>query len=218
MGNWRTALRLTALGVAALALVIFVAPPVTVAAQDEQDDEAYDDDAYGDEAYDDEAYDDEEGGGDPLNQESDFQEDESTEAAHESVRFDLHAGFTYYLAAGLGLRLDLPVVPEGLIVGTDEDVRIGLGVEAFWFFDEPGGIAIWPLLAFQWNFYLNERWSIFPELGGILMFMDKDERGKFWKTFIAPLAGFGVRYHFNEHNALLFRLNWPAGLQIGLTF
>jgi hypothetical protein len=192
---------------AVLALATAVAAPVTAMAQDGQDDEAYDDEAYDDEAYDDESYEGEgdegEGGlgGDPLNRESDFQEDESAEAAHDSVRFDLHAGFTYYLAVGLGLRVDLPVVPEGLLDGTDEDIRIGLGVEAFWFFGDPGGIAIWPLLAFQWNFYLNDRWSIFPELGGIFMFMDKDERGQFWKSFIAPLAGFGVRYHFNERSS-----------------
>jgi hypothetical protein len=32
------------------------------------------------------------------------------------------------------------------------------------------------------------------------------------------LVAFGGRYHWSRRNALVLRLSWPFGLQVGITF
>lgn len=65
---------------------------------------------------------------------------------------------------------------------------------------------------------------IFPELGASAnVALD----GSGWRDVygarhpwvgIAPVLGFGARYHFGERTALLMRVSTPAGLQVGLVF
>lgn len=130
------------------------------------------------------------------------------------VRFDVHATVGWYAATGGGLRVDLPVVRDGLIDEVEDDLRISLGAEALWYWNHDDQIGFYPLAALQWSFYLSEEWSVFAEAGFVLMF----PRPYFWRTFIAPLVSLGARYHFNPRNAFLMRVTWPHGLQLGLTF
>lgn len=130
------------------------------------------------------------------------------------VRFDAHVTFGWYRDLGGGLRVDIPVVGDGIIDGADDDLRITLGAEALWFFHHKG-FGAYPLAGMQWNFYVSDEWSIFPEVGIIFLF---GEREHYWRTFVAPMLGFGVRWHFNARNALLFRVSWPQGGQIGIVF
>jgi len=135
-------------------------------------------------------------------------------AAEVGPRFDVHLTLGWYAAAGGGLRVDLPVVREGLIDVAEDDLRITLGAEVLWYWSQDDQIGFYPLAALQWNFYLNEQWSVFPEVGFVLMF----PRPHFWRTFIAPLVSLGARYHFSPRNAFLVRVSWPHGLQLGVTF
>lgn len=135
----------------------------------------------------------------------------------DSVRFDVHLDFGWYSFVAAGFRVDIPIVAEGLISSVDDELAITLGADVGWFYHKgDSGFGVYPVLAFQWNFYLSEKWSIFPELG--VAFLFGPNRNRYWGTFAAPHGGFGVRYHFNDRNALLMRVTWPGGFQVGLTF
>ncbi len=141
----------------------------------------------------------------------------SAQGGPPGVRFDLHGSFGWYADFGLGFRVDIPIVPDGILDGVNDDLALSLGAEALYFYHPNAtGIGVWPLLLMQWNFYLNDRWSIFPEVG--LAFLFGPDRNRYWQTFAAPIGMFGVRYRFSTRNALLLRVGWPAGAQIGITF
>lgn len=142
-------------------------------------------------------------------------------AGQDSLRLDLHLDLGWYGAFGAGARLDVTIVPEGLLDGVEDDLAISPGLEVLFFYSQyyGDGVGIWPLLAFQWNFYLSDAWAIFPELG-IIFFFAQESRyyERYWSSFIAPFGGFGARWTFNGKNALLMRISWPAGFQVGITF
>ena len=133
-----------------------------------------------------------------------------------NIRFELHGDFNWYGAVGLGGRLEFPVAPYGLLDGVDDELALSFGAEVFFFYN-PGnpGFGVYPIAAVQWNFYLGQV-SLFPELG--VAFLFGPNREAYWGTFIAPYFGVGLRIHFTDRNALLFRVSWPAGLQVGVTF
>jgi len=139
------------------------------------------------------------------------------QAPHSGVSFDVHLDLGYYGNLGAGFRADIPVVADGIIDGVDDDLRLSLGAEMFWFYHRDGdGLGVFPIFALQWNFFLSSEWSVFPELGAALLFAPN--RNRFFRTFLAPYLGLGARYHFGRRNALLLRVGWPGGLQIGITF
>jgi hypothetical protein len=76
------------------------------------------------------------------------------------------------------------------------------------------------VFAVQWNFYLDPEWSLFPELGLALIFSDHDRgRGDDDADLrLRPLIAVGGRYHWSRRNALVLRLSWPFGVQVGITF
>jgi hypothetical protein len=132
-------------------------------------------------------------------------------------RFEIHAGFNWYGAIGGGARLEFPIVPRGILTNVDDELALSFGAEVFYFYvPDYAGVGVAPLLALQWNFYVAQNVSLFPELGVAFLFGPARER--YWSTFIAPYLGFGIRFHFTDRNALLLRGSWPAGLQIGITF
>jgi len=133
-----------------------------------------------------------------------------------SVRFDVHLDVGWAKAYGFGFRGDLAVAPDGILDRVDDDLALSLGAEAF---VVPGKFAAWPLAALQWNFYLAHRWSVFPEVG-VVAFTGPVKQHEVAEPFVyaAPFVSAGARFHFSPRNALLFRVNWPAGLQVGLTF
>ena len=109
---------------------------------------------------------------------------------------------------------------NGIIDGVDDEIALSLGAEFFFYYnrfyatDPRGQFGVIPIVAVQWNFFLNRNISIFPELGVAFLL----GQNYYWGTFIAPYIGFGFRYHFTDRNALLLRVSWPAGFQVGITF
>ena len=158
--------------------------------------------------------------------------------AIDGVRIDVHGTLAWYGGLGGGLRVDIPIVPNGFIEGIHDELAISFGGEIFFwawyacnrrncgdgYWDyRHDGVAVMPLGAAQWNFYLNESWSLFPELGfaAWLFWHDHDGGGPddtHGHFRASPLISFGARWHFTERNALLFRATWPVGFQFGITF
>lgn len=148
----------------------------------------------------------------------------------DGVRVDVHGSFGFHAALGAGFRIDIPIVPGGFINGVEDELALSPGAEFFFvhfsrhnhndnlhFGDD---FSFWPLVVAQWNVYLNQDWSIFPELGvtvGIWSHSHGAQGGHAHGT-IHPAGGFGARFHFNQRNALLMRVSWPAGGQVGITF
>ena len=131
------------------------------------------------------------------------------------ARFDVHLDLGWAAAGGVGFRGDFRVARD-IIERADDDLALSLGAELF--VTKPG-LAVWPMAAMQWNFYLGHRWSVFPEAGLVVFTGEphhRDRVGAF--AVVVPFLGAGARLHFSPRHAVLFRINWPAGLQIGLTF
>jgi hypothetical protein len=70
-------------------------------------------------------------------------------------------------------------------------------------------------VALQWNFYINQLWSVFPEMGLALLFGHHHHKHDVAVDFLLAVGG---RYHFSSRNALVLRIGWPIGLQFGITF
>lgn len=142
----------------------------------------------------------------------------------QSVRGEVHGSVSQYGVFGIGGRAEFALVPDGFIGGdVHDELALSLGAELFFAELNPGwydgGLYVVPIAALQWNFYLGDEWSIFPELG-VAFYIDPDDNG--WNghsgVYAAPDIGFGARYHFAARNALLLRASSPGGLQVGLTF
>jgi len=133
-----------------------------------------------------------------------------------NIRFEAHFAFGWYGAVGGGGRLEVPIVRAGLLENVDDEIALSVGAELFYFYGPYVGLGVTPLAALQWNFFVGNNVSLFPELG--IAFVFGPSRERYWGTFVAPYVGFGVRFHFTDRNAVLLRASWPAGLQVGLTF
>jgi hypothetical protein len=148
-------------------------------------------------------------------------------AAQESVMIDgvrpeLHVGLGWEGELGFGARVDIPIVPRGFIDDLHDELALSPGGELYFEGGGDGDIAIAGVFAAQWNLYLDPEWSVFPELGLALIFSDRD-RGRNdddedADLRLRPLLAAGGRYHWSRRNAIVMRLSWPFGLQVGITF
>jgi len=128
------------------------------------------------------------------------------------VRPEVHLDLGFHGDIGFGARLDIPIVPDGLLMSAKDDLAISPGVDLL--FDH-GDVWVGVPIALQWNFYINQEWSVFPELGLALLFGDNHHHNDVAVDFLLAVGG---RYHFNSRNALVLRIGWPIGLQFGITF
>lgn len=135
-----------------------------------------------------------------------------------NIRFEIHLDLAWYGAGGIGGRVEFPLARNGILDGVDDEIALSVGAEFFYFYYDSGNgfgaFGVTPILALQWNFFLSSNVSIFPELGVAFLFGNR----YYWSTFIAPYLGLGFRFHFTDRNALLLRVSWPAGFQVGITF
>ena len=147
----------------------------------------------------------------------------------EGVRPEVHfdAGLHGYF--GAGFDLEIPIVPNGFLRGMDDELAIVPGLD-FLFFDYRydgdgyGGFGVAPNLTAQWNLYVSNKWSIFPEVGFVILFTT-DDRNPYYRRYgprrnvwADPVVAFGARWHFSDRNALTFRIGYPFGFQFGITF
>lgn len=149
----------------------------------------------------------------------------------DDIRVDLHGNIDRWGVFGAGGRIEFAVVPDGFISGNVRDeLALSFGADVFfaplYYGDGYYGSRAYliPIGAVQWNFYLGDHWSVFPELGIALHidfdrggWYDKHGRGYRW-LYAEPNIGIGARYHFNDNVALLMRLSAPGGVQVGVVF
>ena len=146
------------------------------------------------------------------------------------VRGELHGSLDAYSVIGIGGRAEFAIVPNGVIGDVNDEIALSLGAELFvapvntggYYYSD--GVYLVPIAAAQWNFYVGNHWSVFPELG-LAIRVDPghdgwtDSNGNYHGWIYTQLdAGFGARYHFDDRVALLLRLSTPAGFQVGLAF
>ncbi len=156
----------------------------------------------------------------------------------QGVRFDVHGDLAYYGGIGAGFRVDIPIVPHGFLHSSRvlDELVISAGLDVFFYAfsrncyvdrdgitrcPDRGGFGLWPVVMAQWNLYLTRSWSVFPELGVAFVINDHNYRGfgdRRSDFYAVPAASIGARWHFSHRNSLLMRMNYPAGLQIGVTF
>ena len=133
-----------------------------------------------------------------------------------NIRFEAHFAFGWYGALGGGARVEFPIVRAGLLPNVDDELALSIGAELFYFYGPYVGLGVTPIAALQWNFFVGNNISLFPELG--VAFVFGPSRDRYWGSVVAPYLGAGIRFHFTDRNAVLLRVSWPAGLQVGLTF
>ncbi|MDP2310258.1 MAG: hypothetical protein Q8P18_29855 [Pseudomonadota bacterium] len=149
----------------------------------------------------------------------------------DGVRFDIHGNIDGRSVFGAGGRIEFAIVPDGFIGGNVHDeLALSFGADLFfvplyWGDNYYSGSAyVIPIGAVQWNFYLGNHWSVFPEVGVALHigfdnsgWHDKHGRSYGW-LYAEPDLGVGARYHFNDNVALLMRISTPGGIQLGVVF
>ncbi len=130
------------------------------------------------------------------------------------VRLDGHASLTWDGYFGLGARLDIPVMEEGLAYSSRDELAISLGVDVIFVSfdktDEP--LQVWPTATLQWSLGVSERFTFYPELG-LAAQIERDG----WNG-VYPNVGFGGRYSLYRSVALLARVGWPMAISLGCTF
>lgn len=132
----------------------------------------------------------------------------------QGIRPEVHLDLGYHADVGFGMRVDIPIVPEGLLLSARDDLAISPGADLL--FDD-GDVWVGIPVALQWNFYVAESWSIFPELG-LALLVGEHHRNRRNDVHVDFLLAVGGRYHWSARNALVLRIGWPIGLQFGITF
>lgn len=144
-------------------------------------------------------------------------------------QLDIHAGFTWWgVGFASGARFGIPILNNGFIPSLNNAVYINFGVDFYyvrWAYD--GGCNCWDYgvglgfpVALHWEFYFNENWSAFAEVG-FQFFLDP------WFFNGGPfdvhdagywvLAAVGGSFHINENFLLTLRVGNPYAA-FGLTF
>ncbi len=137
-----------------------------------------------------------------------------------SVRLDIHGDFGWYHSFGAGARVDIPVVRDGFIRSSDvsDDLSISPGLELFSAYGPYSGMGLIPMVMVQWNLYFAHQFSFFLEAGIALLFAPSGWSNHYYDQVVAPVGQLGFRWHLSDAMALLIRVGWPAGTQIGVAF
>lgn len=113
---------------------------------------------------------------------------------------------------GAGFRATIELGDPAFIPKINNTVGISFGVDFtncqycrrdFW---------IWMPVTLQWNFFFNEHWSAFADIGAMLR-----GDGFFNDVYPDPAFMLGGRYHFNDDIALTLRIGIPF-VTFGVSF
>lgn len=156
----------------------------------------------------------------------------SSPGAHENkVEIEPHLTWAgYYGGLGVGLRVGIPLIPNGPVQTINNSLALSLGGDFFFYSYGRGGYfgaaALTIPVMLQWNFYLHGVFSLFVE-GGVAADFYFYHRGVGCGDFdygcsfgIWPGLALGGRVHFNGragYPALTFRFGFPAS-SIGISF
>ena len=147
-------------------------------------------------------------------------------------QLDIHGGLLWYgYGIASGVRFGIPLMHNGFVNSIDNAVYLNFGVD-FYYADDtnwggPGGgnhhygFGFGIPVTLHWEFYFNDTWSAFGELGFQIYFppslWDNNANG-FWVDAGAwVIAQVGGTLHFNEVVGLTLRVGNPY-VAFGITF
>lgn len=123
---------------------------------------------------------------------------------------------------GLGLRATIPIIEQGPIKKINNSMGIGFGLDWSHFddschwgwerrFGDCSANQFWIPVTWQWNFFLTEVISVFPEAGlGIVHTRWEFPGGQDDSdTDLEGLFFAGVRFHVSDNVGITLRLGWP---------
>lgn len=149
-------------------------------------------------------------------------------------QLDFHAGFTWYgLGFAGGARFGLPLVQNGFIPSLDNAVYLNLGIDAY-ALDWSGcrirggtgcareyGFALGFPVTLHWEFYFNDQWSAFAELGFQIFLPPSLFYGNYWDpgdhVGMWVIGAVGGSYHFSEAVGITLRVGNPY-ISFGVVF
>lgn len=146
---------------------------------------------------------------------------------HRPFQLDLHGGFTWWgWGAATGVRFGIPIVDNGFISSINNAIYINFGVDFYWIRWRPNG-RDWDYnygfgfpVTLHWEFYFNDNWSAFIELGGQFFIHPRWINGEKFDAYDAGhwfVAQAGVSFHVNDWFLLTLRVGTPY-VAFGLTF
>jgi hypothetical protein len=138
-----------------------------------------------------------------------------------AVGFD---GFDGIFGFGGGVRFSIPVCKNCFIPRINNNVAITFGAD-FAYYPFPNNYQptfLFLPVALQWNFFVDKKWSVGPEVGftpwfGLYNYAVCDGNGCHNWELWPSIAAVG-RYHFNQKVALTMRLGFPEFFNIGVSF
>ena len=143
-------------------------------------------------------------------------------------QLDVHAGLAWWgFGVASGVRFGIPLVENGFVTSINNAVYLNFGADFYFIrhrrsggieeYDPGFGIPV----ALHWEFYFNETWSAFAELGVNVWFHPAFFRGRdFFDNDYGGawfLAAIGGRLHINNVIALTVRVGSPYA-SFGITF
>jgi hypothetical protein len=131
---------------------------------------------------------------------------------------------------GMGFRASIPLLQDGPVSTINNSLAISFGLDWAHFPEcyDYGGCSeddFWVPVVAQWNFYITEVISLFPEFGlgfrnAIIDYDDGPCRGNNCRGSaleVHPVLWFGARFRLANAIALTLRLGTPS-LQLGVSF
>lgn len=128
---------------------------------------------------------------------------------------------------GGGLRIGAPILRNGLIDGTHDELRLSAGIEVY---NWPGpSFFFWMTfpVTLQWNFFISSHMAIFSEVGVAfdiypIQGANCYNHPRYYCDALGvwPVIGGGWRFYFGGHNqfpALTLRIEYPIGMSIGVS-
>jgi hypothetical protein len=129
------------------------------------------------------------------------------------VRIGGHAALTWEGEFGVGGRVDIPLIEQGVLFSTRDELAVSVGMDVvFVAFEGSDPLTFWPTGTVQWTLGLTPSFSFYPELG-LAAQIERDGI-----EAILPNIGFGGRYHIWRSVAATGRLGWPMAISLGACF
>jgi hypothetical protein len=141
-------------------------------------------------------------------------------------QLDVHAGLLWYgLGFAGGARFGIPIMHNGFVSSIDNAVYLNFGFDFYYLdsFDDMlahhYGAGFGIPITLHWEFYFNDTWSAFAEVGFQIFFHPRflENRGFYVDAGDWVIAMVGGSLHFSEAIALTLRVGNPY-VAIGLTF
>lgn len=130
---------------------------------------------------------------------------------------------------GLGFRASIPVLDNGPVPTINNNLAVTFGLAWAHFpecrgFDDCDEDDIWVPVTMQWNFFLTQMISVFPEVGlgfrhASFAYDDSCSRRdcRTSSLEVHPIVLFGARFRLTDMIALVLRLGTPS-LNFGVSF